>query len=465
MRLGATSSIASAITDQRDWLIEADEPLAGLQRRRGGTIPGIIAIPSLLEVVRKARETGLKLSRPIVTIAQGQDISAWVEVYPGDDGCQISVVNWDEAPSSHAKEDLSTHYQPVIERYLAGLIARIGASQEILSVQAYDAELEPLAEQMREAIGRRWTELMEFSDQDLPADDDWRQFDRIELDVEGSARSWMISLIPLQQGISQERAKPTGFDLLLLPSPSRFHDDEEEEIPPSFMPDNSQSYDSVIGREIGAVLRQPITRIIANAETIRTQMAGPLAHEYANYAADIASAGEHLLGLLDDLADLEIVESESFVTSPDRIDLADVARQASGILNMRAMGRGMIIHTPRSGDTMPAIGEFRRVLQILLNVVGNAIAYSPDGSEIWIKLTHKGRRAIIMVEDQGAGLSPDEQNRLFKKFERLGRKNDGGSGLGLYISRRLARAMAGDLTVESVKGEGARFILDLPAAG
>ena len=73
------------------------------------------------------------------------------------------------------------------------------------------------------------------------------------------------------------------------------------------------------------------------------------------------------------------------------------------------------------------------------------------------------RRARIVVADQGEGLSAEQQARAFDKFERLGRKGDGGSGLGLYISRRLARAMDGDLTVESAPGQGARFILELPS--
>ena len=70
--------------------------------------------------------------------------------------------------------------------------------------------------------------------------------------------------------------------------------------------------------------------------------------------------------------------------------------------------------------------------------------------------------ARLIVADQGPGLDEGQQVRVFEKFERLGRSGDGGSGLGLYISRRLARAMDGDLTVESAPGQGARFILTLP---
>jgi signal transduction histidine kinase len=111
---------------------------------------------------------------------------------------------------------------------------------------------------------------------------------------------------------------------------------------------------------------------------------------------------------------------------------------------------------------VPAIGEFRRVLQVLLNLLSNAIRYTPEKTIVRLDCGLDGGAAWIAVEDSGQGLTGPEAARVFEKFERLGRKGDGGSGLGLYISRRLARAMAGDLTVTSTPGEGARFCLRLP---
>ncbi|WP_345719453.1 HAMP domain-containing sensor histidine kinase [Qipengyuania huizhouensis] len=211
-------------------------------------------------------------------------------------------------------------------------------------------------------------------------------------------------------------------------------------------------------------MRQPINRIIANAETIRTRLAGPLREEYSDYAADIASAGQHLLALIDDLSDLEVVEAEDFATAPDRIDLGDVARRACGILGVRAKERGIMLDPPAEGESQLATAEFRRVLQVLLNLIGNAIRYSPKESRIWVRLDSIGNRAMITVADQGHGLDEQQQEKVFEKFERLGRGEDGGSGLGLYISRRIARAMGGDLTVESAPGQGARFTLSVPLA-
>jgi signal transduction histidine kinase len=237
-----------------------------------------------------------------------------------------------------------------------------------------------------------------------------------------------------------------------------------DEPPPPSPRRNRRKRTTPIGREIAPELRQPIARIIANAETIRSRLAGPLAEEYSNYAADIASAGQHLLSLIEDLADLEVVEADDFITAPDSIDLADVARRAAGILGVRAQERGIALIAPQAGESLPAIGEFRRVLQVLLNLLGNAIRYTPEGSQVWLRLERLDDKARIIVADQGQGLSEADQAKVFTKFERLGRSGDGGSGLGLYISRRLARAMGGELSVESAMGQGARFILDLPVA-
>ena len=219
----------------------------------------------------------------------------------------------------------------------------------------------------------------------------------------------------------------------------------------------------LFGNQIGPALRQPIGRIIANAESIGGRLEGPLRSDYASYATDIAEAARHLLTLVEDLTDLEAIESDGFSAAREDIDLADLGRRAAGLLAVRAADHGIKIDRPADDESQPALGEFRRVLQILLNLIGNAINYAPQGSMIWIRLDEQDGKASITVADQGPGMSAEQQSRLFRKWERLGRSGDGGSGLGLYISKRLAEAMGGELMVESAPGQGARFTLILPA--
>lgn len=444
-----------ARTDARDWLIEADEPLASFQLRSGGELPGIIAAPALLEIVRKARLYGLRLARPIRAQDDHEQVTAWAEVVPSEDGegCMIGLSNWQAAPLRNGDVgDEAAESRIAVARHLAELSARLGPQQELLSVEVRAAELEPLMRRMRENLGSPWTEFVTLEGNAHRQPLHWRLLDGARLRLAGSGRHWKAHLVPL----GTPEPGSAGFELHLVADEPLVDDATNE-------PMAKRTFGAAIGKEIAPVLRQPIARIIANAETIRSQLAGPLAEEYSRYAADIATAGEHLLALLDDLADLEVVEDEQFTTAPDRIDLADVARRAAGILGVRARERGIAIDAPKPGESAPAIGEFRRVLQILLNVLGNAIRYSPEGSEVWLRVEQEGARSRIVVADQGEGLTEEQQARAFEKFERLGRSGDGGTGLGLYISRRLARAMNGDLMVESAPGQGARFTLELPA--
>lgn len=444
--------MATARTDGRDWLVEADEPLAGLQLRSGGELPGIVATPALLELVRKSRRYGLRLARAIEAQDDSEAVTAWVEIEPDADGegCVIGLADWQSAPLPPEDQAAAEERRAAIERHVAEMTVRLGPEQEVIAVDCPGDELRELARRLREGQGRHWTEFVELAGDKRNKGLHWRLLDGARLEVPGSSRNWRAVLLPL----GRPQVGQAGFDLLFVADEPPAAGNRK---PPRTV------FSTAMGREIAPVLRQPISRIIANAETIRTQLAGPLAEEYSKYAADIATAGEHLLSLIDDLADLEVVEADDFDTAPDKIDLADVARRAAGILGVRARERDIRIDAPKEDERLLAVGEFRRVLQILLNLLGNALRYAPEGSQVWLRVERQGKRARLTVADQGEGLSQEQQEKVFKKFERLGRSGDGGSGLGLYISRRLARAMEGDLTVDSAPGQGARFTLDLPA--
>jgi len=439
-------------SDAAEHLLSADEPLATLQQRCGGTIPGAIAVPELRELVAKARHFGLKLARSIV-VQDGQDtIRAWIEVTPQGDGCHIVLRHWQASPLPPEPDDLAGRHRAEIDRALAEFTARLDARQRLLTAHGDAPDLTGLLQAARAGLGQPWTDFVT-----LPTDRvtlHWRLLDGAVVGVTGSSRPWRVTLLP-QVGAADE---VIGFELCLnsdVPLPSRAPADQDEP--------QEAVRSTMIGCELAPVLRQPIARIIANAETIRTRRAGPLSGDYAEYASDIAEAGQHLLGLVEDLADIEVIEARGFAPAADRIDLADVARRASGILGVRAREKGITLVVPDAQAQLPAIGEFRRVLQVMLNLISNAICYSPDHSTVSMVLTRSGQGARIAVIDQGPGLTPQEAARVFDKFDRLGRSGDGGSGLGLYISRRLAHAMGGNLTVESEQGQGARFVLDLPA--
>lgn len=444
-----------ARTDGEDRLIAADEPLAGLQLRSGTGVPGAIAIPALLALVRRVRRTGQPASRIVLSFDEGCLVSAVASVSPQGEGTMIELSQWHRGEEAAAEPPVPE----VLLHHLAEAEILLDDAQRVIVADVRAPDLAGLADAMETGRGRYWTDFVKIAlVSDLMTARQgplhWRLLDDAPFTVEGSARGWRARILPRGQG---------GFALLAIPeaiqtlpaSPAAVAETSAGE-------DQQPGWNRLLGRDLAPALRQPITRIIANAETIRTRLAGPLADEYASYAHDIAEAGRHLMGLIEDLADLEAVEAPGFAPAPDHIDLSDCARRAAGILSVRAQERGITLKSPATDTRVPAIGEFRRVLQVLLNLVTNAIRYGPAGSTVSLECGHDAHRAWIAVQDEGNGLTAEQAMRVFDKFERLGRSGDGGSGLGLYISRHLARAMGGDLRVTSAAGEGARFELTLP---
>jgi signal transduction histidine kinase len=144
------------------------------------------------------------------------------------------------------------------------------------------------------------------------------------------------------------------------------------------------------------------------------------------------------------------------------IDLAALAAEAVVLVEAQAEARSVTI-VPRGEGPLPALGEQRGVVQILVNLMGNAIRHSPEGGQIELQFRASGANASVTVSDRGLGVPAGDQERIFERFESA-HPGESGSGLGLAISRRLARSMGGDVTLDSAVGEGARFTLTLPAS-
>ncbi|MGV7120593.1 sensor histidine kinase [Sphingopyxis sp. 550A] len=445
--------------DRAGALISADAPLLRLQQRAGAGIGKPLALPHLARLVALAQRLQRDLSRPLYAADDHSDIHALVRVLPDGDGASLEISDWRAGAMTMPQAATADAVPP-----LRGWTWECDQQLRMIALQGgTDAPLVPA-----DWEGRSLSELFELQPDEqgrfpvLRALASQSRFEGQRVRADGSAGRVAMTLAAAP--IFDATGRFTGF---------RGEADVEREgaastsnatatlADPAF--GSLPLSDPQFGRRIDGALRGPLSRIIATAETIHGQFDGPIRADYARYAGDIAHAGRHLLGLVDDLADLQNIERPGFKAAADEIDLGDLARRAVGLLGMKAEEKRIRIDAPKVDDKMPATGEFRRVLQVLLNLLGNAIRYSPENSQIWIRVDREGDRAMVTVADQGQGISGEQQAVVFEKFERLGRTDSGGSGLGLYIARRLARAMEGDLTVESAPGQGARFTLSLPA--
>ena len=215
-------------------------------------------------------------------------------------------------------------------------------------------------------------------------------------------------------------------------------------------------------------LRTPLNAILGYSELLSEEVAEK---RYDSLDADIRrihAAGRHLLGLINDILDLSRLEAGRLDLYPEEFELAPLVADAlETVRPLAERNRNRLSLEGEAAGTM--VADPTRVRQILLNLVGNAAKFSKDG-EVALRVERRpaeqGDRIAFVVSDTGIGMTGEQIARLFRAFEQgdpqVGRRY-GGTGLGLVITRRLARMMGGDVAVESRPGEGSTFTVDLPA--
>jgi len=427
-------------------LLRADDALQQLHMRAGGELGGTLACPALFGLTQMVASLRMRLARA-VRVADGADtLELWVEAEPFEKDVKLSILSWRKIDNVADRTKLrdvwpDQGHEPVRLRFdqALRLVDARGPVEDIVKNTDFGSSSKAM-------LGRL------FGPNVVPALQDVEKFlpvtrRSVRTVNDGNILVW-------GQADRNTEGELSGYTLFLA------QNNNVEAV--NFAGAAGSSSGALFGKQLAPVLRQPLSRIIANAETIGSELLGPIRENYASYASDIANAARHLTALVEDLGDLEAVERPGFSTAKDDIELGDVARRAAGLLALKAADHSITLLVPDAQTYVPATAEFRRVLQVMLNLINNAIRYSPDGTEVQVEVVAEDGFARISVSDQGAGVHPENHERVFAKFERLGRTGDGGSGLGLYISRRLARAMGGDLTVGDAKGGGAKFTLRLP---
>jgi signal transduction histidine kinase len=210
-------------------------------------------------------------------------------------------------------------------------------------------------------------------------------------------------------------------------------------------------------------LRSPMAAVIGAARTLQDRWRELAPAQRASFLALISDETARLATLIGDVLDTSRIEAGTFTYTFSDVDLADLVRETVATMGL---GQDEVSVVAQGSDTVPAVRADReRLKQVLMNLVDNAVKYSPTGGEVGVRAWTDNGRVMVAVEDQGPGI-PHEQQRLI--FEKFGRANVGGgkpgSGLGLFIARSIAEAHGGTLAVRSAPGQGATFTLELPLA-
>ncbi|HEY3490498.1 MAG TPA: ATP-binding protein [Candidatus Deferrimicrobiaceae bacterium] len=212
-------------------------------------------------------------------------------------------------------------------------------------------------------------------------------------------------------------------------------------------------------------LRTPLNSIIGFTGILLQGFAGPLNEEQAKQLGMVKGSARHLLDLITDIIDLSKIEAGKIGLDLGPVDLAQVAREVLGEFRVAAAQKSVSLSID-APDRLPIEADARRVRQVLINLVGNAVKFTEGGS-VSVSLTQEEETATVAVRDTGPGIRPEDLGKLFRQFSQVGlaeTPKHEGTGLGLYLSRKLMRMMQGDIRVESTFGRGSVFIATLPAS-
>ena len=225
-------------------------------------------------------------------------------------------------------------------------------------------------------------------------------------------------------------------------------------------------------------LRTPLNAIVGYADLFDLEVAGPLTAGQRAYLARMRASSTHLIRLVDDVLDLARVEAGRSDVRQESAPAAPAISDAVGVVEPQAAARGIAIDLG-DGATCSYIGDQDRVRQIIINLLANAVKFTESGGRITVSCgttidldagAHPGGEGpwvFIRVADTGMGIAEELRESVFEPFVQADQghtRKQGGTGLGLTISRELARRMGGDLTLQSVQGEGSCFTLWLRSA-
>ena len=205
-------------------------------------------------------------------------------------------------------------------------------------------------------------------------------------------------------------------------------------------------------------LRNAITAVFGWAE-LWVRKAGS---DSPRAAIEVYESAERAVDLLEDLLDLSRLDESRLNLAIQHADAHTIVREAVHSVEPAADAHQVAIDITRADAELQCQTDPQRVRQVLINLLRNAIRHSPEAGTVTVELHRNGDTMRFDVVDSGAGIAAAHLSTVFEAYERAGKESERGTGLGLTLSRQIARLLGGDLRAESHPGEGARFILELP---
>lgn len=211
-------------------------------------------------------------------------------------------------------------------------------------------------------------------------------------------------------------------------------------------------------------LRTPLNAIIGFSEVMKDGLVGEVTDRQAEYLQDINDAGRHLLALINDILDLSKVEAGRMELELGPVDLDETIGKATAMVRERAETGGVTVTQHVAPDVGVVVADERKLRQLVLNLVDNALRFTPPGGSVTVGVRRNLGWIEIAVSDTGVGIASEDQEAIFDAFRQIGNVGRGeGTGLGLSLCRGIARLHGGAITLESRPGHGSVFTVRIPA--
>lgn len=211
-------------------------------------------------------------------------------------------------------------------------------------------------------------------------------------------------------------------------------------------------------------LRTPLNAIMGYADLLEGEVSGPTTAQQRRQLSRIRASARHLLQLIEEILSFARIDQGEDEIELEPIGAHELARAAAAVIEPMAVAKGLAFDVVRRGDDFTLETDAGKARQVLVNLLSNGVKFTDEG-RVELSVGRDGDEAIFTIRDTGIGILPEMLDRIFDPFwqaERPNTRRVGGTGLGLSVSRRFARLLGGDVTVDSTPGRGTTFIVRLP---
>jgi cell cycle sensor histidine kinase DivJ len=211
-------------------------------------------------------------------------------------------------------------------------------------------------------------------------------------------------------------------------------------------------------------LRTPLNAIMGFSDIMRQRLFGPLSDRYGEYAELIHESGVHLLDLINDVLDMSKIEAERFELSREEFDAREAVSGVLRLMRGQADRAGVQLRGLSPKEALDVVADRRALKQIVLNLISNALKFTPRGGGVTVTTATDGDVLELIVADTGVGIGEEDLQRLGRPYEQAGgvEQRAGGTGLGLSLVRSFAELHGGEMLIESRLGEGTTVTVRMP---